>query len=353
MGRCSPMRRPPKYCHHKQDRRGEGGFWYYERKGYTRVRLPGLPWSPEFMRAYEGAAKAPVVPGESKTVQGTLNALIVSYYSSSLWQALKPSTQTTYRNTLELMRGEYGDRPVAMIERKHIRAIIEKKAQTPAAANRWLSLMVTLLELALDLEWPGVKSNPARAVKKVRYKQKGFHSWSDQEVDLFREHWPLGTRERLALELLLGTAQRSSDVRVMSPRQIAADAVSVVQKKTGAPVVIPLLPELKEAIGATTLTGADTILVTSAGGAFTEKYFYNWLKNACTDAGLSHCCPHGLRKAAARRLAEAGCTTHQIGSITGHATLKEVERYTRAANQVMLAKQAFQNLRGTPTEQGA
>ena len=68
-------------------------------------------------------------------------------------------------------------------------------------------------------------------------------------------------------------------------------------------------------------------------------------------AELSHCCPHGLRKAAARRLAEAGCSTHQIRAITGHATLKEVERYTKAADQKRLAEQAIEKLKGTQTEQ--
>jgi integrase len=45
---------------------------------------------------------------------------------------------------------------------------------------------------------------------------------------------------------------------------------------------------------------------------------------------------HGLRKAAARRLAEAGCTAHQIMSMTGHQSMKEVERYTKAVEQKRL-----------------
>ncbi|HWW36986.1 MAG TPA: tyrosine-type recombinase/integrase [Xanthobacteraceae bacterium] len=52
------------------------------------------------------------------------------------------------------------------------------------------------------------------------------------------------------------------------------------------------------------------------------------------------CTVHGLRKAASRRMAEAGCTPHEIAAITGHRTLKEVERYTRAADQARLARQA-------------
>ena len=159
------MRRPPRYCHWKRDRNGGGGFWYFERRGFDRVRLPGLPWSPEFMAAYELAMKAPAAIGESETVQGTINALIIAYYGSSAWRALKPSTQRTYRNILERMRADHGTKRAAALERRHIRAIVEAKSGTPAAANRWLSLMVNLLDLALDLEWPDIKSNVARTVK--------------------------------------------------------------------------------------------------------------------------------------------------------------------------------------------
>ena len=65
-------------------------------------------------------------------------------------------------------------------------------------------------------------------------------------------------------------------------------------------------------------------------------------------AGLPHCCAHGLRKAAARRLAEAGCTEHEIAAITGHASLREIARYTKAADQVRLAVAAMDKMR-TPT----
>jgi integrase len=67
-------------------------------------------------------------------------------------------------------------------------------------------------------------------------------------------------------------------------------------------------------------------------------------------AGLRHCSAHGLRKAAARRLAEAGCTAHEIAAITGHASLKEVERYTRAVDQQKLATAAMEKT-GTPAGQ--
>ena len=73
--------------------------------------------------------------------------------------------------------------------------------------------------------------------------------------------------------------------------------------------------------------------------------FTNWFGDQCTLAGLRNCSAHGLRKAAARRLAEAGCTEHEIAAITGHASLREVQRYTKAADQKRLAAAAMQKVR--------
>src|SRR5207247_11179099 len=67
----------------------------------------------------------------------------------------------------------------------------------------------------------------------------------------------------------------------------------------------------------------------------------------CNEAGLPHCSAHGLRKAAARVLAEAGCTAHEIGAITGHSSLAELVRYTKAADQRRLAEAAMADRKST------
>ena len=54
----------------------------------------------------------------------------------------------------------------------------------------------------------------------------------------------------------------------------------------------------------------------------------------------------GEDKEAAAKLAELGCTAHEIMAITGHESLKEVERYTKAAEQKRLAKSAMRKLEG-------
>jgi integrase len=54
-----------------------------------------------------------------------------------------------------------------------------------------------------------------------------------------------------------------------------------------------------------------------------------------------HCSAHGLRKAAAARLAEQGAGENEIMAITGHTTSKEIVRYTRGARQKVLAAKAM------------
>jgi integrase len=87
-----------------------------------------------------------------------------------------------------------------------------------------------------------------------------------------------------------------------------------------------------------------------AGTSFSAAGFGNWFKERCNEAGLQHCSAHGLRKACATRLANAGCTTEQIKFITCHQALGEVARYTKADDQERNAKQALVNLLKSESE---
>ena len=92
------------------------------------------------------------------------------------------------------------------------------------------------------------------------------------------------------------------------------------------------------------MIGVKAFLVTNFGKPFTEAGFGNWMRERCDEAGLPDCSSHGLRKAIARRMAEAGMSPHQIQAITGHTTLKEIERYTKAARQKLMAETAMRCL---------
>ena len=116
------------------------------------------------------------------------------------------------------------------------------------------------------------------------------------------------------------------------------------QLKTGAELSIPVHADL-EAIIAESAAGQMTFLTTEFGKPFTAAGFGNWFREQCDMANLRHCSAHGLRKAAARRLAEAGCTEHEIATITGHASLREIARYTKAVDQKKLATAAMEKVK--------
>jgi hypothetical protein len=88
-----------------------------------------------------------------------------------------------------------------------------------------------------------------------------------------------------------------------------------------------------------------TFVTTGFGKPFAVAGFGNWFRDRCNEAGLPKgISAHGLRKATARRLADVGCTAHQIAAVTGHATLAEVQRYTKAADRKRLAREAMKKL---------
>jgi integrase len=177
----------------------------------------------------------------------------------------------------------------------------------------------------------GLRSDdPTRDIRLLKVKSEGLHRWTESEIEQFERTHPIGSRERLAFALLLYSGQRRSDVVRMGRQHVQDGMLRVRQDKTGTELVIPVSAELAEAIAAAA-GGNLTFLTTHLGRPFSSQGFSYWFGRACDAAGLPpHCTAHGLRKSAARRLAEAGCTEHEIAAITGHASLHEVQRYTRA-----------------------
>ena len=180
-----------------------------------------------------------------------------------------------------------------------------------------------------------------------RPKTQEIRSWAETEITTFEKHWKIGTKERLAFALQLYTGQRRSDVHRMTWADVNGDTIRVVQQKSGRKLTIPLHHNLRAILAATERKHV-TILNTEYGKPFTVDGFSQWICDAITAAGLPlECQPHGLRKTAGRRLAEAGCTPHEIMAVLGHKTLAEAERYTRDADKVRLATGTIARLRDT------
>jgi hypothetical protein len=104
------------------------------------------------MRQYAAAldgvkAKRIEIVGEKRTVAGTVNALIVSYFASPAFKDLKASTQAMRRNIIEAFRAEYGDLPVTGLTRRVLDGIMGAKANTRMAANNLMKVLRYLLDV--------------------------------------------------------------------------------------------------------------------------------------------------------------------------------------------------------------
>lgn len=196
------------------------------------------------------------------------------------------------------------------------------------------------------------QNNPARDVEYLKSGSTGFHTWTVDEVRQFEERHPIGTKARLALGLLLLTGQRRSDVIRFGRQHVRGDKITFTQYKgrnrKPKKLTLPVLPALQEIIDATPC-GDLTYLVNDFGRSFTDAGFGNKFRDWCDQAGLHHCSAHGLRKAGATIAANTGATSRQLMSMFGWETLKEAERYTRAADQVRLAESAMHLIEHEPT----
>ena len=303
-----------KYVHAFRDRAGR--MRYYFRRHGIRTALPGLPGSNEFMVAYGAQlanAQTKVIP-LAKAAPGTFAALAIRYFGSPQYLSLSATSRTNYRRVIDGFLQEHGHRLVKQMTREHVDIIIGKMANKPGAGIILLKRVRTLVRYGLALGW--IDRDPTAGAK--AYRSKEIHTWNEEEIATFEKYWPEGSRERLAFSLLLYTGQRGSDVYRMLWEDYIGDTIRVAQQKTATKLTIPIHESL-----ARLLTSANrnhpTILVTAFKKPFSVKGFGNMVSHAIRDAGLPHRCkPHGLRKAAARRLAEAGCSASEIMAITGH-----------------------------------
>jgi len=328
-----------RYIHKFRDRHGQ--MRYYFRRNGIHTPLPGLPGSDEFMAAYAAALNdqpAPTVQKRPEAKPGTFAALASRYYGSPHYLSLSETSRKNYRRVIDGFVADHGTRLVNQMRREHVDTIIGRMSDRPGAGIILLKRLRTLVRYAMELGW--ISKDPTAGARS--YKSTEIHTWSEDQIAQFEAFWASGTRERLAYSLLLYTGQRGSDVHRMTWADIAGASIRVSQQKTGEKLVIPLHHALQEELSLAKRQHM-TILATEFGKPFTVKGFGNMISDAIRKAGLPvECKAHGLRKAAARRLAEAGCSAKQIAAITGHRTLTEVERYTRAADQEMLARQAIE-----------
>jgi integrase len=339
-----PRPRPP-HLHRETTRHGKHAWYVRIGKG-KRVRIPGEYGSPEFTAAYDEAIsgrRAPVRP--AGPAEGSFAWALGLYRRSQAWGVLSIATRRQRENIFRKVETSHGASRFLAWKRGDIVAGRDKRADHPNAARHFVQALRGLFEWAVEARLARV--DPTAGVKLVRPKTEGFAVWTDDDVLAFRRRWPLGTRERVAFEVLLATGLRRGDVVRIGRPHLRDGVIRINTQKTGERVAIAANDELFEAIAAGPC-GELTFIAGERGGPMRKESFGNWFREACEAAGVSKSA-HGIRKAAATADAEAGWTDAELDAKFGWTGRKMAAHYTRTASRERLSLAAAKRTKkGTP-----
>lgn len=353
----SDMPRPRKPHLQKQTTRHGRVVWYFRRGHGKRIRMPGDYGSDEFNAAYEAALSGQTPRARRPANSASLTWLIEQYRQSADWSRLSATTHKQ-RNAIfdALVKGK-GERAFSTISRKTIQNSIDARRETPFAAANFLKAMRGLFRWAFKAEH--VEADPTEGLSGGVPHTDGFHDWTEEEIARFEDHWAVGTKQRLALAILLYTGLRRGDAANLGRqhmKQVEIEEEAGVKRmiwvfrvrpeKTPKVLVeIPIHAALQTVLDATPL-GNLTFIATEGGKPYNKFSFGNWFREQCDAAG----CPgsaHGLRKAGARRLAELGASERELNAIFGWADgSKTSSIYTKNADRARLARSAMRRMAG-------
>ncbi|MFD1105065.1 tyrosine-type recombinase/integrase [Sphingobium olei] len=341
----------PEWVSEYRDRHGKPRY-RFRRKGFAPYAFKAAPGTEAFRQEYAACLDGTVAPaieaGADRAAPGSFDDLIARYYRSPDFLDPGETTRVVYRGVIERWRNRkptngrrYGEALVRDLQPRHVEKMMTDMLPHRTAANMLRKRLKALMQFAIRQGL--AKTNPVDATRPFKVEGEGFHTWSEDEIAAYEAKHALGTMARLAFDLLLFTGQRGGDIRLLGPGHVKGKRITLTQEKTGVTVSLPILPPLAASILATP-SKAMIFIVNGLGRPFTRKGFGNRFRVWCDEAGLSECSAHGLRKAAARRFAEAGCSNQQIKAWTGHTTDSEVARYTSAADQKLLSDEAGDKL---------
>lgn len=334
-------RKLPLYVCKQKNRSGEWIYYFRVGKG-QRTRLPD-PNSKDFKEQYRAALQGEPVAKTDREAPFTIGWLMARYMESADWRQLEPATRKQRSNIFHNIKekksdkgGKLGDKSLSLITTKAVRAGMEDRAGTPAAANNYLKSMSSLCKWAVKNGH--MKTNAAEGVEKLRLEGDGFPAWEIEDVRAFCIKWPIGTKPRLAMELAMHTGLRRSDLVRIGRQHLRGNVLSINTHKTKARITVEL-PERVLDITEVTPTGDLNFLVTEYGKPFSVAGFGNWFGEAARKAGIEKN-THGLRKLAATMAANGGATAHELMSQFGWSNSKQAEVYTKKADRARLGVRA-------------
>ena len=324
--------------------------WRY-RKADMTVPLGTEYGGQEFMRRYRNAcegislAASPQEGRAGAISKNSLSALIGGWYHSPHFTGLSKSTRAGYRRIAENIRLRHGHHSVKTMRVQDVIGIIQEKADWPNSANADRRVLCFVLDHAVDLELVDV--NAARQTEKLPISSKGLHTWTEEEIEKFLAFHAYGSLARSVMMLMIYTGASRRDVVTFGPSNITEDRFRYLRCKTAGreaiQVDIPIHPPLQECINSCIATAPDyqTFLQTDHGKQRSSAGFGSLIRKWCDEAGLRQCTAHGLRKACARRLKEAGVIEQELASVLGYADATNAHAIIGMGDRTTLADRAI------------
>lgn len=354
-----PRPRPP-HLHRETNRHGTT-VWYVRVGHGPRIRVPA-PGTEGFYEAYQAALAGETPDSKpAKARVGTLAWLVDRFRETADWTDLSLATRKQREAILRQVLSTSGQKPYAAITRKHVIDGRDRRRETPVQARHFLDTLRGLFGWAESAGF--VDENPCEGVKPPRQSTTGpgFEVWTDDDVAAFEAKWPVGTRPRVAFDVLRYTGLRRGDASRLGRQHIKTVALkdkngkdetvrAIVYRteKTGEWVTLRLLPSLEATIAAGPC-GDLTFITGPAGKPLTKESFGNQFREWCNAAGVKKSA-HGLRKLAATTAANNGATSAQLRSMFAWSNDKMAAHYTRSADRIRLSLEASDLIAGTPAE---
>ena len=294
------------------------------------------------MDAYAQALAGNKIKAASSASSGTLSWLVGEYMRSPAWKQLSQATRKQRGLILKHVLTSGAEVAFSEIDKQTIIQGRDRRADRPAAARHFIMTLRSMFTWAVEHGW--AEADPTQGVKVPKQKTDGHHTWTDDECARYEMHWQLGTRERLAYDLLLYTDLRRSDAVRAGRQHVKNGVLTLPTVKTGEVIWATILLPLEKSLAAGP-TGDLAFIVGKRRQPMTKESFGNWFREVCVATGLPHCSAHGLRKAGAVRAAEAGATESELEAMFGWRGGKMASHYTRMANRKKLSQNGFANLR--------
>ncbi len=333
-----PRQRPP-HLHHEKTRHGEM-VWYVRVNRAKRFRLRAEYGTPEFWEAYHNAVSGRPQERAGSVRTGSLSWLWAKYRESLAWRSFAPATKRQRENIMINVIKNAGAVPFGQITKAKIAEGRDKRAATPFMAVNFVKVMRGMFAWAVEAGLADINPTDGVGVKKPR--TEGVHTWAIEELQKFVAKWPIGTRERLAFDILFFTGLRRGDAVMLGRQHVRDGLITIKTEKTGEIVKIPMVDALRKSVEASA-TGDLCFIATTAGQPMAKESFGNWFGNVCRDAGVKGTA-HGLRKALATILAENSVSNKALDAVFGWSDAKTSAIYTRKADREKMAISAFEGV---------